>query len=346
MLLGVAVTVIVLGFFAVDTLRNAPETFTAIVAATLLGRRAGLVWKRVRDRPGRSAEEGAASSRRRRHSSNGTHPDGRESRLVTMRFAKTMCADLPSASSPVRSSGPTLALAFDESVASSAEVHVEGANFYPPMLEDIRSATSSVHINQFGFRPGVIGDAFAEALVSKAAEGVPVRLVVDKQGLGSRGLLARVLRPSYRGRRPGLRRPRDEAARAGRAARKRWRDALESGGARPHRPSQGRRRRRRASAGSAAPESRTTSRTGASTTCSSGSRGPWSRSCSSSSSPASAGSAARWPADELDAALPRAGTGRRSRFRPSSCTTLRAGTGRSRPRSRASSRARRRRSTS
>jgi cardiolipin synthase A/B len=80
-----------------------------------------------------------------------------------------------------------LSLAFDESVASSAEVHVEGANFYPPMLEDIRSATSSVHINQFGFRPGVVGEAFAEALVAKAAEGVPVRLVVDKQGSDPEG---------------------------------------------------------------------------------------------------------------------------------------------------------------
>jgi cardiolipin synthase len=83
-----------------------------------------------------------------------------------------------------------LALAFDESVAASAEVHVEGANFYPPMLEDIRAAKSSVHINQFGFRPGVVGEAFAEALVAKAKEGVPVRLVVDKNGsdpeIGSR----------------------------------------------------------------------------------------------------------------------------------------------------------------
>ncbi|HEU6446398.1 MAG TPA: phosphatidylserine/phosphatidylglycerophosphate/cardiolipin synthase family protein [Gaiellaceae bacterium] len=75
-----------------------------------------------------------------------------------------------------------LALAFAESRASSVEVHVEGRNFYPPMLEDIESASSSIHINQFGFRPGVIGDAFADALVEKATAGVPVRLVVDRQG--------------------------------------------------------------------------------------------------------------------------------------------------------------------
>jgi cardiolipin synthase len=75
-----------------------------------------------------------------------------------------------------------LALGFAESSAASVEVRVEGRNFYPPMLEDIESASSSIHINQFGFRPGVIGDAFADALVEKATAGVPVRLVVDRQG--------------------------------------------------------------------------------------------------------------------------------------------------------------------
>jgi cardiolipin synthase A/B len=75
-----------------------------------------------------------------------------------------------------------LALAFTETVATTAEVHVDGRNFYPPMLLDIQGATSSVHINQFGFRPGVVGDRFAEALLAKAAEGVSVRLVVDRRG--------------------------------------------------------------------------------------------------------------------------------------------------------------------
>jgi cardiolipin synthase len=80
-----------------------------------------------------------------------------------------------------------LALAFDESEASSVEVHVEGRNFYPPMLEDLESATSSIHINQFGFRPGVVGAAFADVLVAKAGEGVPVRLVVDRKGTDPEG---------------------------------------------------------------------------------------------------------------------------------------------------------------
>jgi cardiolipin synthase len=89
-----------------------------------------------------------------------------------------------------------LALAFDESLAASVEVHVEGRNFYPPMLEDIASAESSIHINQFGFRPGVVGEAFAEALIARAADGVHVRLVVDRNGTdpesGSRALYERL----------------------------------------------------------------------------------------------------------------------------------------------------------
>jgi phosphatidylserine/phosphatidylglycerophosphate/cardiolipin synthase-like enzyme len=101
-------------------------------------------------------------------------------------------------------SGPVsrqdLRLAFAESSASSVDVHVEGRNFYPPMLGDIRAATSSIHINQFGFRPGVVADAFADTLVEKAAEGVPVRLVVDRQGSkpeeDSQAVAPRVAEPS------------------------------------------------------------------------------------------------------------------------------------------------------
>ena len=75
-----------------------------------------------------------------------------------------------------------LAVQFSESTASSVDVLVEGRTFYPRLLEDIASASSSVHINQFGFRPGVVGDRFSTVLAAKAAAGIPVRLVVDRQG--------------------------------------------------------------------------------------------------------------------------------------------------------------------
>jgi amino acid transporter len=55
-LLGAAVTIVVLAFFAVDTLRNAPETFTAIVVIGLLAIALDVVWKRARG-PLSSGEE-------------------------------------------------------------------------------------------------------------------------------------------------------------------------------------------------------------------------------------------------------------------------------------------------
>jgi uncharacterized membrane protein len=50
-LTAIAVTAVVLVFFAVDTLRNAPQTFTAIVAITLLAVALDWLWKRSRGTP-------------------------------------------------------------------------------------------------------------------------------------------------------------------------------------------------------------------------------------------------------------------------------------------------------
>jgi hypothetical protein len=50
-LLALAATAIVLVFFAVDTVRNAPETFVAIVAIAGLAVVLDLIWKRMRGTP-------------------------------------------------------------------------------------------------------------------------------------------------------------------------------------------------------------------------------------------------------------------------------------------------------
>jgi amino acid transporter len=50
-LLGVAATAIVLVFFAVDTLRNAPQTFAAIVVIAALAVLLDFLWKRARSTP-------------------------------------------------------------------------------------------------------------------------------------------------------------------------------------------------------------------------------------------------------------------------------------------------------
>jgi L-asparagine transporter-like permease len=49
-LVGVAVTLVVLGFFAVDTFKNAPQTFTAMALVAALAIVLDVVWKRVRAR--------------------------------------------------------------------------------------------------------------------------------------------------------------------------------------------------------------------------------------------------------------------------------------------------------
>jgi cardiolipin synthase A/B len=119
-----------------------------------------------------------------------------------------------------------LALAFTETTASSAEVLVAGAMFFPPMLADVAAASSSVHINQFGFRPGLIGDAFADALVAKAQEGIPVRLVVDRQGSdperGARALYDRLVRAGVQVCVVQASRPRSHVGPLGVAGGSRW----------------------------------------------------------------------------------------------------------------------------
>ena len=59
-LAAIGVTGVVLVAFAADTLRNAPETFSAIVGIAALSVALDLVWKRARDRGGRGARPEAS----------------------------------------------------------------------------------------------------------------------------------------------------------------------------------------------------------------------------------------------------------------------------------------------
>ena len=52
LLIGMAATAVVLVFFAIDTVRNAPETFGAIIGIAVLAVILDLVWKWWRDRRG------------------------------------------------------------------------------------------------------------------------------------------------------------------------------------------------------------------------------------------------------------------------------------------------------
>jgi amino acid transporter len=61
-LAAVGLTGVVLVAFAVDTLRNAPETFSAIIGIAALSVALDFMWKRARDRGGRGARPEAAAA--------------------------------------------------------------------------------------------------------------------------------------------------------------------------------------------------------------------------------------------------------------------------------------------
>ena len=83
-----------------------------------------------------------------------------------------------------------LSLDFEPATATRWELLIDGAAFFPRMLEDIEAATSDVHILIFGFKGGEVGDRFRDLLVAKVAAGVGVRIITEaafsQPGLGSK----------------------------------------------------------------------------------------------------------------------------------------------------------------
>jgi cardiolipin synthase A/B len=61
-------------------------------------------------------------------------------------------------------------------------VLTNGAQFYPAMLDAIRSATHSINMECYIFQPGKIADQFIEALSARARLGINVTVVVDAIG--------------------------------------------------------------------------------------------------------------------------------------------------------------------
>lgn len=77
-----------------------------------------------------------------------------------------------------------LDMKFAPSTATSVELYVDGAAFYPRILEDLSAAQSSINIDQYRFTPGEVADRFTPVLIDRVNNGVPVRLVVDRVGTG------------------------------------------------------------------------------------------------------------------------------------------------------------------
>ena len=74
------------------------------------------------------------------------------------------------------------ALDFAWSTAATIEPYVEGVNFFPRIFADVEAASSSVHILMFGWREGSVGTRMAALLRRKLADGVEVRVIVDRFG--------------------------------------------------------------------------------------------------------------------------------------------------------------------
>jgi cardiolipin synthase len=74
------------------------------------------------------------------------------------------------------------ALDFTWSTAATIEPWAEGVNFFPRIFADVEAASSSVHILMFGWREGEVGMRMAALLKKKLADGVEVRVSVDRFG--------------------------------------------------------------------------------------------------------------------------------------------------------------------
>jgi cardiolipin synthase len=80
------------------------------------------------------------------------------------------------------------------------QIYTNGVEFYPAMLDAIRSATRSVNMECYIFQPGRIADQFIDALSDRARRGLNVTIVVD--AIGSFNLWGR---PARRLRQAGCR---------------------------------------------------------------------------------------------------------------------------------------------
>ena len=86
-----------------------------------------------------------------------------------------------------------LAVRFAPSTLASLELLPEGSRFYPRIVEDIAAAQHSVHVIQYGFKPGLVADSFLPVLVERAAAGVQVRMIVDAVGSAVSGVSRQML---------------------------------------------------------------------------------------------------------------------------------------------------------
>lgn len=76
--------------------------------------------------------------------------------------------------------GPLLGAEF--SGGNAVELLINGDEFFPPMLQAIRSAQTTITLETYIWAPGQISDEFIAALVERAEAGVKVHVMLDGMG--------------------------------------------------------------------------------------------------------------------------------------------------------------------
>ncbi len=75
-----------------------------------------------------------------------------------------------------------VAVAFAPATARGVVPLLHGTRYFPAIFDDLRAATSSIHVLVYGIKPGDVGSEFRDILLAKVAEGIPVRVSVDAVG--------------------------------------------------------------------------------------------------------------------------------------------------------------------
>lgn len=78
-------------------------------------------------------------------------------------------------SNPALGDGPLL-------VGNKAEILENGEEFFPRLLQDLKQARKSIHIEYYIFENSDIGREIEEVLIAKAKEGIEVRFIYDDFG--------------------------------------------------------------------------------------------------------------------------------------------------------------------
>ena len=94
-------------------------------------------------------------------------------------------------SSPIDELIPSLAgLTLGTPVAGNSVEVLENGAFFDVLLEQIRSAENSVHLETFLWKEGVLGKRMADALSERARAGRQVRVLLDAEGSKDAGKVA------------------------------------------------------------------------------------------------------------------------------------------------------------